>query len=61
MLVADFGYVRALNGRAEKARAATPVRHTMALQLAVPVDRIRAGEALHDSLRDLAAKLVTRA
>ena len=49
------------NGRAGK-RAAPPVtaRHIDgAADWQYLVDRIRAGEALHDSLRDLAAKLVT--
>ena len=60
MLVADFGYVRAAERpRRKKNGADTGTAYDGAADWQYLVDRIRAGEALHDSLRDLAAKLVT--
>jgi len=60
MLVADFGYVRAAERpRRKKNGADAGKRYDGAADWQYLVDRIRAGEALHDSLRDLAAKLVT--
>ena len=61
MLVADFGYVRAAE-RPRRKKGSTGDAGTAydgAADWQYLVDRIRAGEALHDSLRDLAAKLVT--
>ena len=62
MLVADFGYVRAAERPRRKkgsTDAGTGTAYDGAADWQYLVDRIRAGEALHDSLRDLAAKLVT--
>jgi hypothetical protein len=60
MLVADFGYVRAPERPRRKRNGADAgSAHGGAADWQYLVDRIRAGEALHDSLRDLAAKLVT--
>ena len=60
MLVADFGYVRAAERpRRKKGNTGTSTAYDGAADWQYLVDRIRAGEALHDSLRDLAAKLVT--
>ena len=60
MLVADFGYVRAPERpRRKKNGGDAGKTYDGAADWQYLVDRIRAGEALHDSLRDLAAKLVT--
>jgi hypothetical protein len=62
LLVADFGYVRAAERprrRKRSADAGAGAAYDGAADWQYLVDRIRAGEALHDSLRDLAAKLVT--
>jgi RecA-family ATPase len=60
LLVADFGYVRV----AERPRKSAPKNNSGAetsggsADWQYLCDRIRAGEALHDSLRGLAAKLI---
>ncbi len=61
ILVADFGYVRAAerSRRKKGSTAGNGATHDGAADWQYLVDRIRAGEALHNSLRDLAAKLVT--
>ena len=57
LLVADFGYVRAAERpRASKRDDAAATRGAADWQYLI--DRIRAGESLHDLLRDLAAKLI---
>ena len=62
LLVADFGYVRATERPARRhegqAPATTGDRTQRAADWQYLCDRIRAGEALHDILRDLAAKLI---
>jgi hypothetical protein len=62
MLVADFGYVRAAERPRRtkgKADAGTGTPRDGRADWQFLVDRILAGDALHDSLRDLAAKLAT--
>jgi hypothetical protein len=59
LLVKDFGYVRAADRpRQKKSTTGGDMAKRGAADWQYLTDRIRAGESLHDSLRDLAAKLM---